>query len=289
MKLIEANLAYQPKTRNNKLVSLEVLLRPYNCSNVEEFVKSYKSPIKLDCKVLEMAYSDMINANLRYPVSINVSYFSLINSNFIRNAIALFRGFDVTFELTEHYDVENVDKLKKNIGILQCNGFNVSLDDFGKGFSSVKLLTQIDFNEVKIDKSIISNIDNNFFSYKHLVFLSEKIKSLGVNNIVYEGIERKSQLSLINLFDNNAIIQGYYHSYPLALECIIKNRYSVEKMEVSLKRTTVLEEIEKKIYKMIISEGKDEINSEIKDMDTMLEVYDFNYKNTISNFKQIYY
>lgn len=288
-KLIQANLAYQPKTRNNKLVSLEVLLRPYNCSNVEEFVKSYKSPIKLDCKVLEMAYSDIVNANLIYPVSINVSYFSLIDSDFIRNAIDLFRGFDVTFELTEHYNIENVDKLKKNIKILQCNGFKVSLDDFGKGFSSVKLLTQINFNEVKIDKSIISNIDNDFFSYKHLVFLSEKIKTLGVNNIVYEGIERKSQLNLVNLFDNNAIIQGYYHSYPLALEYIIKNRYSVEKIEVSLKRTTVLEEIEKKIYKMIISEGKDEINSEIKDMDTMLEVYDFNYKNTISNFKQIYY
>ena len=41
MKINEVNLAYQPKTRNNKLVSLEVLLRPYNCSNVEEFVKSH--------------------------------------------------------------------------------------------------------------------------------------------------------------------------------------------------------------------------------------------------------
>ncbi|AAW87596.1 GGDEF domain protein [Aliivibrio fischeri ES114] len=289
MRLIEAKLAYQPKTRNNKLVSLEVLLRPYNCSNVEAFVKSHKSPIKLDCKVLEMAYSDMINANLIYPVSINVSYFSLINSNFIRNAIALFKGFDVTFELTEHYNIGNLDKLKKNIEILQYNGFNVSLDDFGKGFSSVKLLTQIDFNEVKIDKSIISNIDNDFYSYKHLVFLSEKIKTLGVHNIVYEGIERKTQLNLIKLFDDNAIIQGYYYSYPLPLECVIKNRYSVEKNRVSLKRTTVLDEIEKKIYKMIISESKDKINNEIKDIDTMLEVYNVNYKNTISNFKKNYY
>lgn len=40
---------------------------------------------------------------------------------------------------------------------------------------------------------------------------------------------------------------------------------------------------------MIISESKDKINNEIKDIDTMLEVYNVNYKNTISNFKKNYY
>ena len=292
MNLNEAEMAYQPKIRRNKLVSIEALLRPKNCLDVENFVKNYKSPVHLDSKVLELVYSDIIDTKINYPVSINASYFSLISNEFINKVIALFKGLNITIELTEHFDIKNIEKLKMNIEILRGNKINVSLDDFGKDFSRAKLLSEIKFNEVKIDKSIIDYIDKDYHSYKHLVFLSEKIKTFGTNNIVYEGIERLSQFQLINLFDNNAILQGYFYSKPISMKEIINHNYEIDHDDLIPIKSNVFDDIEVEIYKIILSNGNSEteiINNKIKNMDIMGGIYNEDYNKTISNFKSIYY
>ncbi|HDZ5414930.1 TPA: GGDEF domain-containing protein [Vibrio harveyi] len=282
-------LVYQPKIMEGKICAVEALMRVDKIIDIESYIKSFNDPISLDIQVLELVSDDLKHKRINCPVSINANYYSLVDDIYISKAIQLLKYTNTTLELTEHYEVKDLDCLKKSVKKLSKNGIYVSLDDFGKDFSRVNLINEIDFNEVKIDKSLIDSIENNYACYKHLAFLSQKLKALGINNIVYEGVENKTQLDLICLFEKQPIVQGYYYSKPISINELNNTGFEFICLIDSKGSKSIKDEIEELLYKIIISNEKDKLNKLIENTDFTGSFYNNDFRVTIENSKFLIY
>lgn len=288
------HMLYQPKYQNEYLVSIEALLRiQHTDEDLETYIKSYSDPIELDKSVILRVLEDiqiMGELNTYIVISINVSYFSLIDNNFIEFCIHHLKNYNIYLELTEHFYINDIEKLSRNIDRLRLHNIRVSLDDFGKDFARSNLLVNIHFDQIKIDKSIIETITTNFSCFKHLVFLTEKINQFGISNIIYEGIETEAQKSLIELFCDSPIIQGYLYGKPQPLKDLIQNNQDrINPTPYQHNNNNNAENIEKLIYDLVLSEGDQRINEQIKNFDNSKLIYNIDPEKTIANFRSIYH
>lgn len=120
---------------------------------------------------------------------------------------------NITLEITETALVGASSR--KTIKELRKLGFSIALDDFGRGYSSLELLQQFEFDVLKIDKVFIDGVLNDSKSQKvcdHMINLS---KSLGYK-VVVEGVESQDQSNYF-AHDPEIFQQGYYHAKPMPL------------------------------------------------------------------------
>jgi len=155
-------------------------------------------------------------------MSINVSMRQLFHYNFIHDVKQLCDMYltkeqrsKIVFEITETSVAEDITKLITNMRILQNYGIRFSMDDFGTGYSSLSYLRQLPINEIKIDKSFISELhhlehDEDKCFVQTIFTIAKNLKL----NIVAEGIENEEQRKF--LVDQKCdILQGYYFSEPV--------------------------------------------------------------------------
>lgn len=116
-------------------------------------------------------------------------------------------------EITETSIVSDFDKAKLWVSKAKEAGFEVAMDDFGTGYSSLSYLTSIDFDTVKLDRSLITDIVHNKVQQKVVNSIVTMIKSLD-RKIVVEGIEEYNQFILLRELGCN-IAQGYLIARPL--------------------------------------------------------------------------
>lgn len=160
-----------------------------------------------------------INQNKKVvPISINLSRAYIDKSNFINILEEYIKIYKIPknliqLEITESSLIENEEKLKQNISLLRKKGFKILLDDFGVGYSSIKTISDVQFDTLKIDKSFIDEIGSKKWEniIKYTVNLAH---NLGMD-VIAEGIETKEQyLFLLNC--NCNMFQGYYFNKPLS-------------------------------------------------------------------------
>ncbi len=116
-------------------------------------------------------------------------------------------------EVTESVSIDDWDRVQTALQRLGEHGIRASLDDFGTGYSSLSYLKQSGFDEIKIDRSFITEIATS----EDQQFLFHSIMSIasGLNKIVVvEGIETQEQADFVSL-QGAQIGQGYYYSKPL--------------------------------------------------------------------------
>lgn len=150
-------------------------------------------------------------------ISINISPSHFISDGFKENLIELleinnFPPEKLIIELTEEAAIKNIDKAMEVIIFLRENGIKISLDDFGSGYSSLNYLSKLLIDEIKIDKTFISQIDKNDkidIMIRSIVALS---KSYNLN-IVAEGVESKKQYEALKKIGCDEI-QGFYFYRP---------------------------------------------------------------------------
>lgn len=287
MNLEHAHIVYQSKFKAQEITAVEALLRVDGCLDIQDYVKNYRNPVELDSRVIELVQQDLVSQQLVIPVAINVSYHSLINDEFQQQAIDMLSGYEVTLELTEHFEIEDIAALQASIEAFRAHNIAISLDNFGYDLSKAHLLEHLKFNEVKIDKRIVDGIDSDFCSYKHLAFIANKLRQFGVCNVVYKGVERQTQIDLIALFDPNAFIQGYYYSHPISIAQLSDSNVSIarEKAPPCIGE----ENIEKLVYDMALSQDKVSINDKIQQLDSIGTIYHEDYRQTLANFSDVYY
>jgi diguanylate cyclase (GGDEF)-like protein/PAS domain S-box-containing protein len=117
-------------------------------------------------------------------------------------------------EITESAIIENVENATETLMKIKDLGLQVSLDDFGKGYSSFNYLQQFPVDVLKIDHSFISTMD----SPKNLQIVNSMIvlaNSLGLK-VVAEGVERGEQIIQLSGMDCQ-YVQGFLFSKPLPL------------------------------------------------------------------------
>lgn len=168
-------------------------------------------------------------------IAINVSPRQLRHENFISEVEALVTDFDmhttnIEFEITERLflsgDINILNKLQQ----LNKLGISISIDDFGKGYSSLSYLKKLPVQTLKIDKLFIDDIHKDKESVAIVKAIIAMAKSLD-KTVIAEGIETVEQLNILKELDCD-IAQGYFISKPkLAREVMNYSKTAIISLE----------------------------------------------------------
>lgn len=119
-------------------------------------------------------------------------------------------------EMTETVLMDNVEIAEKTFKALKALNINIALDDFGTGFSSLSYLTKFPFDTLKIDRSFVSEMENDDATAMVIKNIFSLAKDLDME-VVAEGVETASQRDLITKH-RCKMIQGYFYSPPVSAD-----------------------------------------------------------------------
>lgn len=177
---------------------------------------------KLDFYMLDKVCNylkDCQNANKKLiPISVNFSRIHLANSNFVNQICEVVDAYNIPrkfieIEITESAILDNATNVKIIVEQLHKNGFTVSVDDFGSGYSSLSLIKDIHVDFLKIDKSFFDDIINDKKAQIVLKNVINMAKDLDIITVA-EGIEKADQIEILKSIGCN-IVQGYYYAKPM--------------------------------------------------------------------------
>src|SRR4051794_10012892 len=150
-------------------------------------------------------------------VSINVWPGRLVDDSVPKAVLALLGRFDVpahflTIEVTEQASSIDASAVRDTFTALSRIGVRLSLDDFGLGDSSLSRLQQLHFDELKIDRSFVSNAGSEPTDRNIIEFATQLAHSLGIQ-VVAEGVETAEVLELLRDLDVD-FAQGFHLQRP---------------------------------------------------------------------------
>jgi c-di-GMP phosphodiesterase Gmr len=154
-------------------------------------------------------------------ISINVAAKQAGNPEFMRPFAKALEatGFPGRFmiEVTEDAFVAKTRFQDEILPIFRKLGVGISIDDFGIGYSSLSALADITADEIKIDRSFITDIHKRPRSQGILRAIESLSEALGMT-VVAEGIETFEELAYLQAATKIRYAQGYYFSRPIFLE-----------------------------------------------------------------------
>jgi diguanylate cyclase (GGDEF)-like protein len=119
-------------------------------------------------------------------------------------------------EITESFLLAQPDRAKRAIEDLRTRGITIALDDFGTGFSSIGYLQQFSFDRVKLDRSLVEDIDVD--PVKAALVESTMVFAFAMGlAVTAEGVERREEAGTLTRLGCREF-QGYLFSRPLTLE-----------------------------------------------------------------------
>ncbi|MEW6163919.1 MAG: EAL domain-containing protein [Pseudomonadota bacterium] len=121
-----------------------------------------------------------------------------------------------TFELTESMVMHDVDSAQVLLHALKQLGIELSLDDFGTGYSSLSYLRRFPIDEVKIDRSFVSELHQNEDDAAIAAAVVAMAQTLGLR-VVAEGVELDAQFDALERLGCHEV-QGYLLGRPLDAE-----------------------------------------------------------------------
>jgi sensor c-di-GMP phosphodiesterase-like protein len=125
----------------------------------------------------------------------------------------------VALELTERSTADMVI-VGAAIHRLRDDGYQVHIDDFGTGFSSLSYLGQLDVNAIKIDRAFTRMIGTDAAMAPILPLMLSLAESLGVKVIV-EGVETQMQTEYLEATGKSLQVQGRYFGWPMSADALI--------------------------------------------------------------------
>jgi len=136
-----------------------------------------------------------------FNVSVNISPVDLIELDFIDNVIELLEQYQLpakflTLEITESDIRPDMAKELEVMCRLRIHGINLSIDDFGTGFSSLSQLISSPFTELKVDQSFVKKMLTDSKSYAAVKASLQLAKDLKLTTVV-EGVETKAEADAI--------------------------------------------------------------------------------------------
>ncbi|MDE5576234.1 MAG: EAL domain-containing protein [Oscillospiraceae bacterium] len=225
---------YQPQydAVTNKLVSAEALVRRRlpdgSIALPGSFVPAAEETdliMEIDWNVLEQVccfLKKRIDAGHRYvPIAVNFSRRHIGETDFLEKLCRTVDGYGVPrnlieVEITESAMMDGAYDIVSFVDAVRKENFNVAIDDFGSGFSSLSLVKDISANVLKIDRSLLSgNCENekerivleSIFDFAHRLKLTT----------IAEGVETREQLGFLRTCGCQ-LIQGFLFAKPMPEE-----------------------------------------------------------------------
>lgn len=154
--------------------------------------------------------------NLDYTFSINLLYSDLVNletkeiiCNYLNDPS--YKG-RVIIEIVEDEGIKDLEMVTAFIECIKKRGAKIAIDDFGSGYSNYKYLTEINVDYMKIDGSLIKNLDKDQNANTVVESIVTTGKRLGME-IIAEFVHSKSIQDIIEKLEVE-YTQGYYYSEP---------------------------------------------------------------------------
>jgi diguanylate cyclase (GGDEF)-like protein len=226
--------AFQPKFdfRVNRIVGVEVLLR-WRDDNGEFRPPGDLIKVAIELGLMDdiaflvldqvVAQIDLINDafGVAASISLNIAAKQAADLAFMTRFAEALRdtGYPHRFmiELTEEAFLAGGEFQLKVLPVLRSIGLRVSIDDFGVGYSSLSALANITADELKIDRSFITDIHKKPRNQSILKVMELLGESLGIH-VVVEGVETQEELAYLLAATRINCGQGYYFSKPIFLE-----------------------------------------------------------------------
>ncbi len=231
----EPALHYQPKLDLNsgKVVGLEALIRWRHPQRGQvspgEFI-----PIAEETGVInaltfwafKRAVRDLVSLRregYQGNMSINISARDLLSVNLGEQLSSVLaehgiRAGDIILELTETAAMEDPDAGLTALNQLSQSGLKVSIDDFGAGYSSLSYLKSLPATEIKLDRSLISDICTSDSSRVIVKTSIDMAHSLGYE-LVAEGVETEACYAMLKDLGCDKL-QGFWFCRPLPLDAL---------------------------------------------------------------------
>lgn len=178
--------------KSSKIVKFECLARLID-ENDKIISPNLFIPISKKIKVYNIVTKTIIDksfaafADNEYEFSINLSIEDILSSEIYEFILEKLKTCDsahrVTFELLESEAIQDFNKVERFITEVKRYGAKIAIDDFGSGYSNFSYLTKMKVDFIKIDSSLIENIDTDKNSLMVVETIVDFAKKLGVKTV----------------------------------------------------------------------------------------------------------
>lgn len=218
-------------TKTREIIGGEVLARwHYSDADIRtpyafiDYIEDTPLIGKLTEALLDMTFDslgELLTNHRQFRISFNLSAYQLIHQNIVglleHHCVKYgIKPDQIELEITERTFFENDKKAIEQLHHLWGNGFRLSLDDFGSGYSALSSILSLPLDTVKIDRSLIKDIDTFEKSEKLFIHIVEMLGDLGIETVA-EGVETSRQLSIIKK-TACGICQGYLEQAPMTTD-----------------------------------------------------------------------
>ena len=166
-----------------------------------------------------------------YKVSVNQSRYLMNDPEYVNKVKDILLKYQIPLglielELTETVFFHEKDRMIKMMNDLKAMNVDLSIDDFGSGYSSFNILKDVPFDVLKIDREFLSDSVHTEKGKWILKEIIEMAHGLGMS-VICEGVETQEQIDLL-LSINCKFAQGFFYSRPIPMEEFI-GKYNNER------------------------------------------------------------
>ena len=226
----EIYLVYQPKIDLNTLkpYALEALIR-WKHPKKGMIPPDVFVPLIEETKLIHLLTDWVLTESLKkekelmtlgfeIPISINISGKNLYDPQFESRTMKIIEEHQIPielieFELTESTLMINPHEARQILQRFVTQGIQISLDDYGSGYSSLSYITQFPIQTIKVERLFMKDISTNTEMHEIVKSTISLFKTLGYR-VVAEGVETKEVVDLLKMFDCD-YAQGYYFARPM--------------------------------------------------------------------------
>jgi EAL domain-containing protein (putative c-di-GMP-specific phosphodiesterase class I) len=203
--------------KTGNIVKYEVLARINNNGKIESIFpyldiakenRIYKEITKI---IIEKSFNKLYNKNINF--SINLSIEDILDVEiicFLKNKFKEYKGIEkyLTFEILESEAVNDYKQIEKFVKLMKMKNIEFAIDDFGSGYSNFSHIVNLDIDYIKIDGSLIKNIDTDKVSRDIVELIASFAKKQNIKTIA-EFVHNKKVLNIIKQLDIDCV-QGFY-------------------------------------------------------------------------------
>lgn len=232
----ELTLFLQPKLclKSNRITGFEALIRwprrqqPVRPDEIISIAEQTGLIKPLTRWVLQEALelrTRLMKQGREANVAVNISPNNLREPDFALFVQRLMQSYPahaggITFEVTETSMMQDPGNSLRALNALHAAGIPLSIDDFGSGYSSLSYIKRLPAGEIKIDRSLVTDLPEREQDRVIVRTTIEMCHSLGYT-VVAEGVEDQQTLALLESMGCD-LIQGYYLTPPLAFTAMMQ-------------------------------------------------------------------
>ncbi len=215
---------YQPIVdKDSNIVKYETLMRLKEKDNTKLMSPYYFLDVAIKTRLYDSLSSIIIFKALHVAsttdnvFSINFTYSDIKNSSFIQKIENFLIehnkvGKQLVFEITENESIESYEEVKSFILRFRKYGVKIAIDDFGTGFSNFEYILEVEPDYLKIDGSLVKDIDTNTRSFTLVEAIVQFSHKLGIK-VIAEFVHSKVIFDMLKELHVDEY-QGYYFSEP---------------------------------------------------------------------------